>query len=211
MAEERNEQLSLEELNQQFIADIKTKTPPKKQPKMYVIVAAVIILLIIIVVCIWRLSAGSDSKAVSVTGTPDTVETEESNENDSAEVMEESSGDSALNEEELEKWQTQESAENKIYIELNTEINLVGTRAFIRLINPIYGSNTLSVAIYAKDEAGTLLYQSERLAPGTILEAVTFSQEPEVTEGTIRYTAFNDAGEEIGSHPVDVTFSIGIE
>lgn len=117
--------------------------------------------------------------------------------------------ESILSEEEQEKWMSKELSGDNIYVELNSRIYLDGTNAYIRLINPIYSAYYYSITIYPKDEEETILYQSEKIAPGTILEAVVLSKEPtgEQYPAVVKYLVYDEKGSGLGTYSVDVEFT----
>jgi hypothetical protein len=109
---------------------------------------------------------------------------------------------------ELENWQDIEVQEGKIYVELNGKIEVDNKKANIRLVNPIYSAYTISIELWEKKEENNLLYESEKLKPGTILEMIRLSEpltEGE-TEGVVNYIIYDEEGNEKASHPIDITF-----
>ena len=111
-----------------------------------------------------------------------------------------------LTSEEQEKWMNMEAQKGKFYIELNTRIKVDDTKAYIRLINPIYSAYTFSIQMWEKGDKTNLLYASEKLMPGTILEAVNLTRPltSEEHEVVVNYVVYDEAGEESDSYPVDV-------
>ena len=111
-----------------------------------------------------------------------------------------------LTSEEQEKWDSIEVQEGKLYIELNGKIEVDGTKANIRLVNPIYSAYTIGIQLWEKQDENNLLYESERLMPGTILETIRLSA-PMVHaeyECIVNYIVYDKEGNEKVSHPIDV-------
>jgi len=187
----RNEQYSLEELNQQFKSNIKKKNNKKLKRR---VPAVLMLVLLVVVVLITALIIWKVNGTQSLDGS--TEDTEIFNE-------------SILSEEENEKWATTDLDGEKIYIVLNTKIYLDGSRAYIRLINPIYSTYFYNITICPEGEEDTILYQSEKIAPGTILEAVTLTTEPteEQYSAIVKYQVYDGEGNELGTHPVNVEFT----
>ena len=109
---------------------------------------------------------------------------------------------------EQENWQDIEVQEGKFYVELNGKIEVDNKKANIRLVNPIYSAYTISIELWEKKEENNLLYESEKLKPGTILEMIRLSApltEGE-TEGVVNYIIYDEEGNEKASHLIDITF-----
>lgn len=119
---------------------------------------------------------------------------------------------SSLTTAEQKKWtEKQQDAEGEmIYVEMNDEVSVQGTTAYLRLMNPIYSTNYLQIRIYPKENKNKILYDSEMLAPGTILEAVRLSEEPteQQTDIVVLYTVYDAQGVKLGTHPVTVVMSV---
>lgn len=199
----KNEQYSLEELNQQFASNIKRKRK-KKQKRipgvlMLGFLAAVVLIVILIV---WKVTTGIQSAGGS---TEDTAAAKNVTDEAEAEVFNES----VLSEEEQEKWASTGLDEDNIYVELNSKIYLEESKAYLRLINPIYSTYYYSITIYPQGEEETILYQSEKIAPGTILEAVMLTAEPSEKQyaAVVKYYVYDGEGNELGSHPVNAEFT----
>lgn len=210
MTEEKNRsgdtQYSLDELNQQFVSNIKKKKKKKRKKYkgtfgigMLVLLAAVVL---IVAGAVWKVTTGTRSAGKS---TEDTAAAKTVIDEEETEMFNES----VLNEEEQEKWAETDLDEENIYVELNSKIYLDGSKAYIRLINPIYSAYYYTITIYPEGEEDTLLYQSEKIAPGTILEAVALTAEPteEQYSAIIKYDVYDAVGNELGSHPVSVEFT----
>lgn len=189
----RDKQYSLEELNQHFAYTIKRKQNRKHREVQRIRMLALLVLgvLVILVIILTLLKAGTQS-------------TGESNKNKVTDMYNES----ILSEEEQERWASTDLDGEKIYVVLNTKINLDGSNAYIRLINPIYCTYYYSITIYPEGEEDTILYQAEKVAPGTILEAVRLSSEPSEEQyyAVVKYQIYDEEGNEVGIHTVSVEF-----
>lgn len=113
---------------------------------------------------------------------------------------------SILTSEEQEKWENMAVQKGKFYIELNTRIKVNDTKAYIRLINPVYSAYTFSIQMWEKGDRRNPIYVSEKLKPGTILEAVnlTRSLTSDECEVVVNYVIYDELGEEKSSYPIDV-------
>ena len=111
-----------------------------------------------------------------------------------------------LTAEEQEKWESMEVQEGQLYIELNGRIEVNEQKANIRLVNPIYSAYAIRIQVWEKKDENNLLYESEKLMPGTILETVKFSRELAAGEheGVVNYIIYDDAGDEKSSYPINV-------
>lgn len=102
---------------------------------------------------------------------------------------------SLLTKDEQEQWVSQAAEEEIIPIELNTRIEVQGDRALIRLLNPVYSAYPIKVRIL-KEEGEQVLYESERLAPGTVLESVPLiglgEGKEEEFDADVEYTVYED-------------------
>jgi len=77
-----------------------------------------------------------------------------------------------LTPQEIEEWNGTRVQSGKVYLKLKTEIKITGgTKADIRLINPPYCAYDCKVSIVEK-ESGLMLYESDRIVPGTVLKYV---------------------------------------
>ena len=210
MAEEKKDNLSLEALNQQFSTEVKKKESRKKNKKRIIAVLAAAIVVVLVIVA-WTMG---DSIPVvqSIRNQLSGSSNDKNSKGTAVQIDADGEGnESILTEDEQAKWKNEEVEVNgeKIFVELNTMIKLDGQKAYIRLINPIYSSYTVSVTIYPQNDEESILYQSEHLAPGTILEAIMLEQEPKEKErsAVVLYTVYDSDGKEIGTHAVDVEFT----
>ena len=108
--------------------------------------------------------------------------------------------------EERENWESIEVQEGKFYVELNGRIEVNNKKANIRLVNPIYSAYTISIQLWEKDDESNLLYESEKLRPGTILEMIRLSEPLTKEESTciVKYIIYDEEGNEKATHPMDV-------
>lgn len=106
---------------------------------------------------------------------------------------------------ERQRWQTKIVDQELIPIELHQEIEVYNQRAFTRIINPIYSTYTVKVKMIPKGSEKEILYESERLSPGTVLEAVQLTTElkAQETEIIIEYLIYDQEGEILGTYPVE--------
>lgn len=219
---------SLDELNEQFLKGIKPsqnknidqKKSPMRNATLLSLLIIVIAFILILTIILWP----RKETAVPAVSVPEQTalesaanETGLSNGTDS--VNETGAGDreidngnqSVLSDEEQQKWFSQEiDLEGKeVYIELNSRIYLEDNKAYIRLINPIYSIYYYKISIYPREAEDTILYQSEMLAPGTILEAVVLQKELSESEyeAVVEYKIYDSEGNELGRHPVNVEFT----
>lgn len=214
---------SLEELNQQF-SSITKKTGKKENSGvlMPLILVAVVLIAALIV---WQVRAGTSSTQ-STEGSSREVTTAANRISEPEPDMEsqpladpepqspaateaETFHESILSEEEQEKWASHELNGENIYVELNSKIYLDGNNAYIRLINPIYSAYYYSITIYPAGEEEAILYQSEKIAPGTILEAVMLSKVPtqEQYPAVVKYLVYDENGSGLGTYSVNVEFT----
>lgn len=207
---------SLEELNQQFSSSISKQKKPKKISAILLLVLLAAVVLIIALIA-WRIMAGNQSSGER-TGEVTAVTTGENNikeieteaqKETLIETQMETFSESILNEEEREKWTSNDLNAENVYVELNSKIYLDGSKAYIRLINPIYSSFSFRITLHPEGEEDTILYQSEKLAPGTILEAVMLAAEPaqEQYHAVVKYLVYDGGGNELGTYSVNVEFT----
>lgn len=84
-----------------------------------------------------------------------------------------------LTPQEIEEWNGTRVQSGKVYLKLKTEIKITGgTKAYIRLINPPYCAYDCRVSIVEK-ETGMMLYESDRIEPGTVLKYVGLNRSAE--------------------------------
>lgn len=196
----RNEPFSLEELNQQFSKNIKKKKKKKEIPGIWMVILLVVVVLIVVLV-VWKVRSGTQSvNGSTADAAAKTVTSEEETEK---------YNETSLSEEDQEKWTSTDVNGENIYVELNSKIYLDGSKAYIRLINPIYSAYYYTITIYPEAEEDNLLYQSEVIAPGTILEVAMLTAEPteEQYPAVVKYRIYDGDGNEMGTHPVKVEFT----
>ena len=116
-----------------------------------------------------------------------------------------------LSSEEQEQWKTKEIDPDELFIQVNTKVTVdeKTQEAVLHLVNPPYSAYELSVEIYLSEDSEQILYHSERITPGTLVE--TFEMAGSLKEGMypviIRYT-FYDGEETLGSHLVAGEFLV---
>lgn len=118
---------------------------------------------------------------------------------------------SILTEEEQQEWREKEKDPSRVFIQLNQRIEITDMQnVYLRLINPPYSAFTIQVRVYPEDNAEQILYESDRVAPGTVLEYVSFSGELEAGShpAKVEYTVYDEDGNELGIHEVDITLEV---
>jgi len=181
--EEQKTLPSIGQLNETFMKEQGGKKEPKK-PRHFKWLGILLVLLIGVGLY-WRLRPADDQEAGTATEEP-------------------SVNESVFTAAELERWGDTEGDETVVPLQYNQEIEVRNRRAFTRIVNPIYSSYSVSVKLITENQAP--FYQSEKLAPGTILEAVTLSRElpAEEIDATIEYTVYDREDNIIGTYPVTV-------
>lgn len=86
-----------------------------------------------------------------------------------------------LTEAELKKWEDDPVDDTQVFFELNTlwTLGKGEDEVFIRLLNPPYSAFPIKVQIYLEEKPGEILYESELLEPGSIVEKVKLDPRPE--------------------------------
>ena len=167
----------------------------------------------------------SDSQEESQTGQSDQPEStqSESGESESGGTEEESAQTetqgvvpeeyaSILTQEEQQEWKEKEKDPSRVFIQLNQKVEITDMQnVYLRLINPPYSAFTIQVRVYAEDNPDQTLYESDRVAPGTVLEYVPFSGELGAGShpAKVEYTVYDEDGNELGIHEVDITLEVG--
>lgn len=116
-----------------------------------------------------------------------------------------------LNEEEKEEWKNRETDSSRLFVQLNQKLNVDKNRnAYLRLINPPYSAFYIQIKIYEQDNPETVLYQSDSLKPGTILEYAEFDSVPEPGQygAEVEYTVYDKDGNKVGTHEVAVDMTV---
>lgn len=119
-----------------------------------------------------------------------------------------------LTEAELKKWEEDPVDDTQVFFELNTLWTLGSEEdeVFIRLLNPPYSAFPIKVQIYLEDKPGEILYESELLEPGTIIEKVPLEPRPEKGEyAVIVKYSFYEAGSTdkiFGMHEVSAELTV---
>lgn len=113
-----------------------------------------------------------------------------------------------LSDSEKRNWKEYETQTDELFIEVNTKIPVdeATSNATLHLSNPPYSVFDLDVTISLKEEngeKGETLYESERIAPITVLETVKLNKalEPGTYPVTIGYQ-FYDGKKTVGTHDV---------
>lgn len=87
---------------------------------------------------------------------------------------------------EIEEWNSARVQPGKIYIKLKTEIQVTeGTKAYIRFVNPPYCMYDCVFRI-TDEAAGEILYESDKVNPGTVLKYVNLKREADYGEEQVR-------------------------
>lgn len=113
-----------------------------------------------------------------------------------------------LSADEQKNWQEKGKDSSKVFIQLNQKIEVSDPqRVYLRLINPPYSVYGIQIKIYLNDDQENILYQSERLEPGEILEYVSFNSSPSQGShpATVEYTVYSDTGTSMGDYKVNIT------
>lgn len=103
-----------------------------------------------------------------------------------------------LTSQEVEEWNDTKVQRGKVYLKLRTQVPVSERRiANIRVVNPPYCAYNYRFTI-AESETGEVLYESEVLKPGTVLEQVSLNRQIEhgQTEATVTYTFYQHGKEE---------------
>jgi len=185
---------SIEQLNEQFIRDLEGDKKAKKgRPFKWLVIG---LLWILVIWVGWRLRPENDREPPSSAAEP-----ADENVFTSAELR---VNESVFTGAELEKWVDTEADEMVVPLQYNQEIEVQNQRAFTRIVNPVYSTYPVGVKIISDDRI--ILYRSEKLAPGTILEAVTLNRElaEEETDAAIEYTVYDREDNIIGTYTVKV-------
>lgn len=191
MSEEKGSVVvSLEELNQAFFVKVEQKRKQKQHKRILLLAGAVLSVAVLTI----AVTLGVQLKAQPA--------------RESAGSSDETTQESVLSAKEQQKWNEikTDTTGKKVYIILNKEITVKGRNAGIRLINPIYSALDLQIKIVERGNEGNVLYQSERLAPGTILEEARLNQEiaAKNLKAVVIYTVYNVEKVNLGEHRVEV-------
>jgi len=161
-------------------------------------------------------SGSEDTEEVTENASEGT-ETEGQTEAESGETAAEDAGrtipeeyEAILNEKEKEEWIGRKTDNSRLFVQMNQKLNPdKDGKVYLRLINPPYSAFNIQIRVYIQDDPETVLYQSEVLKPGTILEYADFDSVPEPGEyaAGVEYTVYDDKGNKIGTHEVAVELS----
>jgi hypothetical protein len=197
---------TLEELNQQFLkmqeelenkeeqsasrAVRKTSSASRYQTVMLVRIAVIVFVVLTIgIVFLWsQLSDKKEKREATKTGAKPSE--------DYAKF---------LTEEEKERWEEGTGEEDELFVEVNTEIPVSSSsmEAILHLINPPYSKHDFEIEMYISGEPDQVLYRSDRIVPGTVVEQVTLLEtlENDTYPVSICYT-FYKGEKTIGLHVV---------
>lgn len=118
---------------------------------------------------------------------------------------------SILTEEEQKDWREKEKDSSRVFIQLNQKVEITDmSNVYLRLINPPYSVFTIEVKVYTESSPESILYESDRIAPGTVLEYVPFTGTLDAGShpAKVEYTVFDEDGNELGTHVVDITLEV---
>lgn len=118
---------------------------------------------------------------------------------------------SVLTEDEQKDWKEKEKDSSRVFIQLNQKVEITDmSRVYLRLINPPYSVFTIGVKVYTESSPESILYESDRIAPGTVLEYVSFTGSLDAGShpSKAEYTVFDEDGNELGTHVVDITLEV---
>lgn len=121
---------------------------------------------------------------------------------------------SILTEEEQKEWKEKQKDSSRVFIQLNQKVEITDMQnVYLRLINPPYSVFTIQVRVYPEDAPENILYESDRVAPGTVLEYVPFSGTLDGGShpANVEYTVYDEDGNELGTHVVDITLEVNAE
>lgn len=113
-----------------------------------------------------------------------------------------------LTEQEQLEWKEKETDPTQVFIQINKSVDVRDmTNVGLRFINPPYSAYGIQLKIYQNDLPDQILYQSEVIEPGTILNQVAFlgTVIPGSHAATAEYMAFDKEGNVIGTYNVDLT------
>lgn len=171
---------TLEEINQRFIREreIQFRTAQKKKrKKIYCAASAIMIALAFFAILVCYPEMLDRNSAAGAAGSAKRIS-----------VTEKYRG--LLDAQEMEAWKETKVQPGKAYIQLKTEIHVSeGNMADIRLANPPYCIYDCQIEI-AEKETEKLLYKSEKLSPGTMIETMALEERPDYGETDVTVTYF---------------------
>lgn len=121
---------------------------------------------------------------------------------------------SILTEDEQKEWKEKQKDSSRVFIQLNQRVEITDMEnVYLRLINPPYSVFTIQVKIYPESDPMSVLYESDRVAPGTVLEYVPFSGTLDAGShpAKVEYTVYDEDGNKLGTHVVDITLEVNAE
>lgn len=116
-----------------------------------------------------------------------------------------------LTEEEQAAWKSRDVQKGEVIFQLNLEIpvNTETSQAEIRMINPPY-SDFICRVLLLEEESGIVLYESEEMIPGTLIQYITLSET--LAEGkydaVVSYTFLDGKDKVYGTYDVEVTLDV---
>lgn len=119
-----------------------------------------------------------------------------------------------LTEEEQKEWKETPINSEEVYVDVNTNWHLTEgeSEIFLRLINPPYSAYRIKVRLFETGSQEELLYESEVIEPGTIIERVNLDKEWEAGDydAVIRFSFYKvkEDEEEIGGYEVDAAIHV---
>lgn len=149
----------------------------------------------------------TETESASATETESERQTEQ--ENVSREIPEEYA--SILSDDEKKEWESRQADSSRLFVQINQKLNAAEDgNVYLRLVNPPYSAFNIQIKVYIQDAPDTVLYQSDIMEPGNILEYAEFDNLPEPGEYTagVEYTVYGSDGNKIGTHEVAVDLTV---
>jgi len=116
-----------------------------------------------------------------------------------------------LTEDEQAAWKSKDVQTGEVVFQLNLEIPVdsATSQAEIRLINPPYSDFICKVSL-KEAESSIVLYESEEMIPGTVIQYVTLSEILAVGkyDCVARYSFLDDKGKVYGNYDVEVILKV---
>lgn len=105
-----------------------------------------------------------------------------------------------LRETEVQDWAEHVTDTTHVYAIYNENVAVTGKVALIHLMNPVYSTYSETVKIYSATDNTEVYYQSEYLAPGTVLEAINLNRNLSTTpmQMVMEFTFYDASGKTIG-------------
>ena len=116
-----------------------------------------------------------------------------------------------LTEDEQSDWKNKNIKKGEVIFQLNLEIPVAAntSRAEIRLVHPPY-SDFVCRVLLRDVESGIVLYESEEMIPGTLIQYITLSETLAIGEydAVVEYTFLDGKGKVHGSYDVEVVLNV---